>query len=660
MKTEAKISKDTKAPIIITLKDGKTLAAITGDKVIDIAARISEGLARVALIARVDDELVDLNFALSNDCRLEILTFHDEEGKEAYRHTAAHILAQAVKNIYPTAKLAIGPAIKNGFYYDFDFSSPIGQDDLAMIEREMEAIAKANFAIERVKTTRRTALAKMQVFGETYKMQLINELPSKAAITLYKQGNFVDLCKGPHLMCTGRVKHFRLTQLTGAYWKGSDKNKMLTRIYGTAFDKKSELEDYLTRLEEAKKRDHNKLGRELGYFMTEENVGQGLPLLMPKGARVMQSLIRFVEDEEAKRGYLYTRTPHMAKSNLYKISGHWEHYRDGMFVIGDEHLDGEVLAMRPMTCPFQFMIYKNGLKSYRDLPVRYGETASLYRNENSGEMHGLIRVRQFTLSDGHIICTPEQLKSEFAACVDLIYYLLESIGLKDDVTYRFSKWDPENKDKYIANSDAWQKSQSLMKEILDELKIDYTEADGEAAFYGPKLDVQISNVYGKEDTIITVQVDFALAERFELEYVCEDGTKKTPYIIHRSSIGCYERTLALLIEKYAGALPLWLAPTQVVVMPLTDRTADNAKALTEQLVSLGIRTEVDCRNEKVGFKIREAQLQKVPYMIVIGDRDVEAGVVALRHRRDGDMGTMPPDDLIAKILGEIASKDCTK
>jgi len=646
----------------ITLKDGKIIEAKEGSKVKDIALQISEGLARVALIGKVDGVLVDLGFVITEDCTLEILTFNDEEGRNAYRHTASHILAQAVKNIYPTAKLAIGPAIKTGFYYDFDLTSPITLDDLAMIEKEMTAIIKADFPIIRQKATRKTALAKMQAFDEVYKMQLINELPPRTPICFYSQGNFVDLCSGPHLSSTGKVKHFKLTHLAGAYWKGSENNKMLTRIYGTAFDKKSELDAHLEKLEEAKKRDHNKLGRELGYFMTEENIGQGLPLLMPKGATVMQTLIRFVEDEEARRGYQYTRTPSMAKSNLYKISGHWDHYRDGMFVIGDQHLDddADILAMRPMTCPYQFMIYKNGLKSYRDLPVRYNETASLFRNESSGEMHGLIRVRQFTLSDGHIICTPEQLKSEFSACVDLIYYLLDCVGLREDVTYRFSKWDPSNKDKYIANAKAWEQSQNLMKEILDELKINYIEADGEAAFYGPKLDVQINNVYGKEDTIITVQVDFALATRFEMEYVAEDGSRKTPYVIHRSSIGCYERTLALLIEKYAGALPLWIVPTQVTVMSLTDRTIGEANKLLEFLRENGIRSEVDNRNEKIGYKIREAQLAKTPYMVIIGDRDVEAGVVSVRHRKDGDLGTMTKEELISRLKDQIKNKDCTK
>jgi len=646
----------------ITLKDGKIIEVKDGCRVKDVALQISDGLSRVALVAKVDGVLVDLNHILTTDCSLEILTFNDEEGREAYRHTASHILAQAVKNIYPTAKLAIGPAIKNGFYYDFDLTSPITLEDLSMIEKEMSAIIKADFLIARKKTTRKTALSKMQSFDEIYKMQLINELPPRSSITLYEQGDFVDLCAGPHLLSTGKVKYFKLTHLAGAYWKGSEKNKMLTRIYGTAFEKKSDLDAYLEKLEEAKKRDHNKLGRELGYFMTEENIGQGLPLLMPKGAQVMQTLIRFVEDEEAKRGYQLTRTPSMAKSNLYKISGHWDHYRDGMFVIGDEHLDNDVdiLAMRPMTCPYQFMIYKNGLKSYRDLPVRYNETANLFRNENSGEMHGLIRVRQFTLSDGHIICTPEQLKSEFAACVDLIYYLLDCVGLREDVTYRFSKWDPNNKDKYIANAEAWEKSQVLMKDILDELKIDYIEADGEAAFYGPKLDVQINNVYGKEDTIITVQVDFALAERFEMDYVAEDGSRKTPYIIHRSSIGCYERTLALLIEKYAGALPLWLSPAQVTVMSLTDRTIGEADKMSVFLKENGIRSQSDNRNEKIGYKIREAQLAKTPYMVIIGDRDVEAGIVSVRHRKLGDLGTMTRDALLTRLKSEIDNKDCSK
>ena len=619
----------------------------------DIAKIISEGLARVALIARLNGTLVDLTTKVNKDSSLEILTFKDEEGKTAYRHTCSHVLAQAVKNLYPGAKLAIGPAIKTGFYYDFDLPSPITMDDLAKIEKEMESIVKADLPITRTVVTRKQAVTKMRGFDEIYKLQLIEDLPRGSVISLYSQGNFVDLCMGPHLISTGKIKCFKLTQITGAYWKGDEKNKMLTRIYGTAFEKKSELNEYLQALEEAKKRDHNKIGRELGIFMTDELVGQGLPLFMPKGAKIMQTLQRFVEDEEERRGYMFTKTPLMAKSDLYKVSGHWDHYKDGMFVLGDEAMDDEVLALRPMTCPFQYLIYKNGIKSYRDLPCRYSETSTLFRNESSGEMHGLTRVRQFTLSDAHIMCTPEQVEEEFKNILDLILYIEDCLGIRDEISYRFSKWDPKKKGKYINDPKGWNNTQALMKRILDDLKIDYVEAEGEAAFYGPKLDLQARNVWGKEDTIITIQIDFGLAERFDMTYVAEDGTKKRPMIIHRSSIGSYERTLAMLIEKYAGAFPTWIAPLQVKVMSLTDRTADKAKEVTALLKKKGIRAESDCRSEKIGFKIREAQLEKVPYMLIIGDKEAEAGLVAVRARKTGDKGQMPVEQFIAEIKNEI-------
>lgn len=642
--------------MIITLKDGSSKEYENGKTVYEIAKDISEGLARATLGAIVDGRVVETNTVLDKDCSLQLLTFKDPEGRRIYRHTCSHILAQAVKSVYPTVKLAIGPAIEDGFYYDFDFTTPISMEQLDKVEEEMKRIIKANYPLERFVLPRKEAVALMESYGEPYKVELINDLPEDAEISFYRQGNFVDLCAGPHLPSTGMIKAFKLTSLTGAYWRGNEKNKMLSRIYGTCFDKKSELADYLTALEEAKKRDHNKLGRELGIFMTDEKIGQGLPLLMPKGTKIFQTLTRFVEDEEERRGYVRTKTPFMAKSDLYKVSGHWDHYKDGMFVIGDEEKDEEVFALRPMTCPFQYTIYNNGLKSYRDLPIRYGETSTLFRNEASGEMHGLIRVRQFTISEGHIVCTPEQLEEEFKGCVDLIKYMLTCCGLQDDVTYRFSKWDPSDTKKYINEPEVWAKAEDTMRKILNHLGIKYTEAVGEAAFYGPKLDIQIKNVHGKEDTIITVQVDMFLAENFDMTYVDENGEKRRPYIIHRTSIGCYERTIALLIEKYAGAFPVWIAPVQVKVISLTDRNEENAKDIARQLSKYGIRTEVDARSETVGYKIRSAQLEKVPYMIVIGDKEAQTGVVSVRRRGEGVIGEMPLRDFIDRVLDEIESK----
>ncbi len=642
--------------MIITLKDGSSKEYENGKTVLEIAKDLSEGLARVTLGAIVDGKVVEANTVLDRDCNLQILTFKDPEGRKIYRHTCAHVLAQAVKSIYPTVKLAIGPAIDDGFYYDFDFTTPISMEQLDKVEEEMKRIIKANYPLERFVLPRKEALKLMKGFDEPYKVELINDLPKDAEISFYRQGNFTDLCAGPHLPSTGMIKAFKLTSLTGAYWRGNEKNKMLSRIYGTCFDKKSDLTEYLAAVEEAKKRDHNKLGRELGIFMTDEKIGQGLPLLMPKGTKIFQTLTRFVEDEEERRGYVRTKTPYMAKSDLYKVSGHWDHYKDGMFVIGDEEKDDEVFALRPMTCPFQYTIYNNGLKSYRDLPIRYGETSTLFRNEASGEMHGLIRVRQFTISEGHIVCTPEQLEEEFKGCVDLIKYMLTCCGLQNDVTYRFSKWDPSDTKKYINEPETWNKAEDTMRKILDHLGIQYTEAVGEAAFYGPKLDIQIKNVHGKEDTIITVQVDMFLAENFDMSYVDENGEKRRPYIIHRTSIGCYERTIALLIEKFAGAFPLWIAPTQVKVISLTDRNVESAKQISDKLYSYGIRTELDSRSETVGYKIRSAQLEKVPYMIVIGDKEAESGVVSVRRRGEGVIGEMSLDDFIARLLKEIADK----
>ena len=520
----------------------------------------------------------------------------------------------------------------------------------------MEKIIKEDIPLERFTLPREEAIKFMEDKGEPYKVELIKDLPEGEEISFYKQGDFVDLCAGPHLMSTGKLKAVKLMSAAGAYWRGNEKNKMLQRIYGTAFPKKSELEEYVTKLEEAKKRDHNKLGRELELFTTVEEVGQGLPLLMPKGARIIQTLQRFVEDEEERRGYVLTKTPFMAKSDLYKLSGHWQHYKDGMFLLGDEDKDEEVMALRPMTCPFQFMIYNTKLHSYRDLPIRYGETSTLFRNEASGEMHGLIRVRQFTISEGHLVCTPEQLEDEFKGVVDLIKFMMETLGIQEDVTYRFSKWDPKNKEKYIGNEEDWENVQGQMRTILDHLNIDYKEAEGEAAFYGPKLDIQCKNVHGKEDTIITVQVDFALAERLSMVYVDKNNEKKHPYIIHRTSIGCYERTLAMLIEKYAGAFPTWLCPVQAKILPLVDKHHDFAQKVAQMLRDKGVKVEVDIRNEKIGYKIREAQMEKIPYMLVIGDKEMENNAVSVRSRKDGDLGAMSAEQFVDKIVEEIRTR----
>ena len=638
----------------ISLPDGSVIEAAVNSTVADVAASISEGLLRNAVCGKVNGELVDLSHVLTEDCEVKILTLKDKEGLNVYRHTTAHVLAQAVKNIFPTSKLAIGPTVDNGFYYDIEFKTPITRDDLPKIENEMKEIIKSDLPIERLVYSRQDALKIFRDFSEPYKTELINDLPKDSVISFYKQGDFMDLCRGPHLPSTGKIKAFKLTSITGAYWRGNEKNKMLTRIYGTAFEKKSELEEYLTALEEAKKRDHNKLGRDLGIFMTEEVIGQGLPILMPKGAKILQILSRFVEDEEEKRGFMITKTPNMAKNDLYRISGHWDHYRDKMFIIGDEN-SPEAMALRPMTCPFQYQIYKNGLKSYRELPCRYSETATEFRNEASGEMHGLIRVRQFTLSDGHIVCTPEQVEGEFKRCLDLSYYFLECLGMRNDVSFRFSKRG-KNKAKYIDNDKAWNETEALMKKILDDIGLNYVEADDEAAFYGPKLDVQIKNVYGKEDTLITIQLDFAAAHSFDMTYVDENGDKQYPFVIHRSSIGCYERTLALLIEKYAGAFPLWMCPEQVRIMSLTDRTIDYAEEIAASLRQAGIRANTDIRSEKIGYKIREAQMEKIPYMIIVGDKEKEEKTLSVRHRKDGDIGSFSLKDFTAKVVEEDRTK----
>ena len=589
-----------------------------------------------------------------------LYTFENEAYRKTYWHTCSHVMAQAVKRLYPQVKLAIGPSIDNGFYYDFDSDFSFTQEHLDAIEAEMKKICKERLHLERSEKPREEAIAYMEAKGEPYKVELIHDLPEDAVISFYTQGEFTDLCAGPHLDSTGRIKAnaFKLTQCCGAYWRGDSNRKMLQRIYGVAFPKKEELDEYLRKQEEARKRDHNKIGRELEYFTTVDVIGQGLPILLPKGARVIQLLQRWVEDEEQKRGYLLTKTPLMAKRELYKISGHWDHYLDGMFVLGDpDDETKECFALRPMTCPFQYQVYLNRARSYRDLPMRLGETSTLFRNEDSGEMHGLIRVRQFTISEGHLVLRPDQLEEEFKGCLDLAKYCLETVGMLEDCTFRFSQWDPANpNNKYEGTAEQWNEAQEIMGRILDDLGVKYTIGIDEAAFYGPKLDIQYKNVFGKEDTIVTIQIDMLLAERFGMEYTDQSGKKVRPYIIHRTSLGCYERTLAYLIEKYAGALPLWMMPTQVKVLPITDRAHDYADGLVEKLKNAGIRAEGDFRSEKLGYKIREAQLQKIPYMLVVGDRDIENGTVSVRTRGGEDLGAMTPDEFMSKCLYEIATK----
>lgn len=641
--------------IKITLKDGSVKEFENSLSVLDIAKSISEGLARNAYCGILNGKVVDLRTVVTADAELSICTFDSQEGKDTVRHTVSHVLAAAVKRLFPETKLAIGPSIENGFYYDFDKEGAFSSEDVEALEEEMRKIIKENPEIERFELPKDKSLELMK--DEPYKVELINDLPEGEIISFYKLGDFTDLCAGPHVMSLKAIKAIKLTRTAGAYWRGDEKNKMLTRIYGTAFLKKSDLDAYLEAVEEAKKRDHNKLGRELKIFTTDEKVGQGLPLLMPKGAKLMQILQRWIEDEEAKRGYVLTKTPYMAKSDLYKVSGHWDHYKDGMFILGDEENDTEVLALRPMTCPFQFTIYNAEQHSYKDLPIRYGETSTLFRKEASGEMHGLIRVRQFTLAEGHLIVAPEQLEDEFKGVVDLIKYVMTTLGIENDITYRFSKWDPNNKEKYIDAPEAWEKTQNIMRNILDHLEIDYTEADDEAAFYGPKLDIQFKNVHGKEDTIITVQIDFALAERFDMTYIDSNGEKKRPYIIHRSSIGCYERTIAMLIEKYAGAFPTWMSPTQVKVLPISDKYNDYAQSVSDELTKYNVRVETDFRAEKIGYKIREARLERTPYILVVGEQEAENNSVAVRSRKNGDEGSIDFETFKNRLLKEIADKE---
>ena len=645
--------------ISLKLKDGSIREIEAASSAAEIIKGIGMGLYKAACCVKINGEVKDIRTVIDSDCEFEVMTFDSEEGKKTFWHTASHILAQAVKRLYPNAKLAIGPAIDGGFYYDFDLEKPFTTEDLNKIEAEMKKIVKANIPLNAFTISPEEAVAKLKEMEEPYKVELCEEHVSKGEpISFYQQEEFIDLCAGPHLMSTGTVKAFKLLSCTGAYWRGSEKNKMLSRVYATAFPKAAQLEEELKRREEAKMRDHNKLGRELEYFTTVDCIGQGLPILLPKGARVVQLLQRWIEDEEQKRGYLLTKTPLMAKSDLYKISGHWDHYLDGMFVLGDPNDETkECFALRPMTCPFQYQVFLNRQRSYRDLPMRLGETSTLFRNEDSGEMHGLIRVRQFTISEGHLILRPEQLEEEFKGCLELAKYCLDTLGMLENCTFRFSQWDPANpKNKYEGTAEQWEEAQSIMGKILDHLNVDYTIGIDEAAFYGPKLDIQYKNVFGKEDTIVTIQIDMLLAEKFGMEYVDVDGSKRRPYIIHRTSMGCYERTLAYLIERYAGALPLWLAPEQVRLIPIADRHLDYTYELLHKLEAAGIRCEVDNRAEKVGYKIRQAVMEKVPYMITLGDNEVSENTVAVRSRKDGDLGSMTQEELVEKLMEEIKTK----
>ena len=607
----------------------------------------------------MNGKVEDLRTVLDGDCELAILTARDKEGLTVVRHTASHVLAQAMKHVFPEAKLAIGPSIDTGFYYDFEHE-PFSREDLDKLEAEMKKIIKQGEKLERFTLPRQEAIAFMEEKGEPYKVELIQDLPEDAEISFYKQGDFTDLCAGPHLMSTKGIKAFKLTSSSGAYWRGDSNRTMLQRIYGTAFNTKEELAEYLEYLDNIKNRDHNKLGRDMELFATVDVIGQGLPLLMPKGAKMIQTLQRWIEDEEEKRGYMRTKTPLMAKKDLYIISDHWNHYKEGMFVLGDEEKEDEVFALRPMTCPFQYYVYKQSQKSYRDLPCRYGETSTLFRNEDSGEMHGLTRVRQFTISEGHLIVRPDQIEEEFRGCVDLAKYCLTTLGLEEDVTYRLSKWDPNNKDKYLGDEETWDYVQNMMRDILHHIGIEFTEEDGEAAFYGPKLDIQAKNVYGKEDTMITIQLEMFLAERFDMTYIDANGEKKRPYIIHRTSMGCYERTLAWLIEKYEGKFPTWLCPEQVRVLPISEKYEEYAQKVNAALKDNGILSTVDSRSEKIGYKIRQARLDKLPYMLVVGQKEEEDGTVSVRSRFAGDEGVKPLDTFINDICREIRTKEIRK
>lgn len=644
----------------ITLKDGSFKEYDSAKSVIEIAADISEGLARMACAGEVDGEVVDLRTVVTEDCTLNILTANDKEGLRVLRHTASHVMAEAVKRLFPEAKLAIGPSIDNGFYYDF-YAAPFSREDLDNIEKEMKKIIKEGHALNRFTLPREEAVKYMEERQEPFKVELIQDLPEDAEISFFEQGDFVDLCAGPHLMNTKGIKAYKLISSSMAYWRGDEHREQLQRIYATAFGKKDELKDYLAYLEDIKKRDHNKLGREMELFTTVDVIGQGLPLLQPKGTKMIMKLQRWIEDLEDKEwGYVRTKTPLMAKSDLYKISGHWDHYKDGMFVLGDEEVDREVFALRPMTCPFQYYIYKSAQRSYRDLPIRYGETSTLFRNEDSGEMHGLTRVRQFTISEGHLIVRPDQMVEEFKGCLALAKHCLTTLGLNDDVTYHLSKWDPDNKEKYIGEPEVWEETQQHIREVLTELDIPFVEDVGEAAFYGPKVDINAKNVYGKEDTMITIQWDALLAEQFDMYYIDQNGDKVRPYIIHRTSIGCYERTLAWLIEKYAGLFPTWLCPEQVRVLPISEKYADYAEEVRKELARNDIDVTCDNRSEKIGFKIREARLAKVPYMLVVGQKEEEDKTVSVRSRYAGDEGQKSLDEFIDAICREIRTKEIRK
>ena len=646
--------------MIITLKDGSQKEYEQAMSVYDIAKDISEGLARAACAGEIDGEVVDLRTVVDKDCTLSILTFNDEAGKAAYRHTASHVLAEAVKRLYPNAKLAIGPSIDSGFYYDFDCES-FSREALDKIEAEMKKIIKEGHSITRFTLPREEAIKYMEEREEPYKVELIQDLPEGSEISFYDQGGFVDLCAGPHLMSTKGIKAFKLTSSSMAYWRGDSNKARLQRIYGTAYNKKEDLKAHLERMEDAKRRDHNRLGREMELFTTVDVVGQGLPLFTPKGTKMIMKLQRWIEDlEDNEWGYVRTRTPLMAKSDLYKISGHWDHYKDGMFVLGDEEVDKEVFALRPMTCPFQYYVYKNSQKSYRDLPYRMGETSTLFRAEDSGEMHGLTRVRQFTISEGHLVIRPDQAEEELKGCLDLAYYVLDTLGLAEDVTFRLSKWDPNNKAKYLGDDEYWESTQNALREVLREKNVPFTEADGEAAFYGPKIDIQAKNVYGKEDTMITIQLDCAIAENFDMTYIDQNGNKVRPYIIHRTSLGCYERTLAWLIEKYAGKFPTWLCPEQVRVLPISEKYTDYAEKVLKALKANGIDATVDNRSEKIGFKIREARMDKLPYMLVVGQQEEADNTVSVRSRFAGDEGVKPLQQFIDDICKEIRTKEIRK
>lgn len=645
--------------IKVELKDGIIKEFENGIKAGEIAKSLGMGLYKAACVCKINNQLSDLRTVINEDCSIQFITFDDIEGKKTFWHTTAHILAQAVKRLYPNAKCAIGPAIDNGFYYDFDVEKPFSSEDLEKIENEMKKIVKSGVELEKFELSPSDAISKLEEMNEPYKVELAKEHADKnEPLSFFKQDEFIDLCAGPHLINVSPIKAIKLTNCTGAYWRGDAKNNQLCRVYGISFPKAQMLEEYLTKVEEAKTRDHNKIGRELEYFTTVDYVGQGLPVLLPKGARVVQLLQRWVEDVEQSKGCQLTKTPLFAKRELYKISGHWDHYLDGMFVLGDPYdEEKECFALRPMTCPFQYQVFLNKQRSYRDLPMRLTETSTLFRNENSGEMHGLIRVRQFTISEGHYILLPEQLEEEFKGCLELAKYFLDTVGLLEDCTFRFSQWDPENKNnKYEGTKEQWEESQSIMKKILDNIGLKYDIGIDEAAFYGPKLDIQYKNVFGKEDTIVTIQIDMLEAERFGMYYIDKDNQKKVPYIIHRTSLGCYERTLAYMLEHFAGALPMWLSPEQVRILPISENLIDEAKKIEQRLNCMGIRVTTDARSEKIGYKIREAQLEKIPYMLVIGNKEVENNCVAVRSRKKGDLGQMPTDDFIKMALEEINSK----